>query len=212
MTSARLLRPLNWLRGSIWRSDEAVTTHGPKVWNELKHLRHRDLLRRSLLRAYERDQLESRVIQSKAFLPLLTKWTEVMLQQQQSCLEADPSSVPKEVQEQAASSKNPQVRWLVKRLMSGESLHRGPPHFPSVLLQRGPQFPFEPHELLYLRQHADTLKGTELTKPVELPEQPEQDPAAGGGQPDVPPRDLWAEGCLDDDDFIDHRKAPFGAM
>mmetsp|Transcript_48008 Transcript_48008/g.107769 ORF Transcript_48008/g.107769 Transcript_48008/m.107769 type:complete len:186 (+) Transcript_48008:60-617(+) len=185
-----------------------MTSAGSKVWNELRHLRHRDMLRRSLLRAYERDQHECRIIQSKAFLPMLTKWTEVMLKQKQSGLEADPSSVPKEVQAQAESSQNPQVKWLVKRLLSGVPMHRGPPHFPSILLQRGPQFPFEPSELVYLRQHADTLKGTELTKPLVLPEPKEEDPSAGN-QSDMPPRDLWAEGCLDDNDFIDHRKAPF---
>lgn len=36
------------------------------AWQQLRLLRHRDLLLGSLLRAFERDQLECRVLQSKA--------------------------------------------------------------------------------------------------------------------------------------------------
>mmetsp|Transcript_59492 Transcript_59492/g.141670 ORF Transcript_59492/g.141670 Transcript_59492/m.141670 type:complete len:193 (-) Transcript_59492:133-711(-) len=191
-----------------------TSSAGAKVWNELKLLRHRDMLQRSLLRVFERDQHECRVIQSKAFRPILSRWTTAVLNEGKSCLEADPHSVPKEVQQEAEQSQNPQVRWLVKRLLSGDCMRRGPPHFPSTLMYRGPQYPFQPEELRFLTHHAGSLRGTELTNRIELPEAP----AGADGEPvngcptDVPARDLWAEGCYDDDDFIDFRKAPFGAM
>mmetsp|Transcript_34432 Transcript_34432/g.109335 ORF Transcript_34432/g.109335 Transcript_34432/m.109335 type:complete len:180 (-) Transcript_34432:84-623(-) len=176
------------------------------VWRQLRQLRHRDLLQGTLLRAFERDQLECRVIQSAAFRPFLTRWTELLLAQKVAGSAVDPHDVPPEIRQQAQKSGNPEVRWLVRRLLSGEKLHRGPPHFPSVLLQQGPQYPFEPWDFAYLRTRTGMLRGTELTKPVTLPEPPEGFPKAEAPRP----RDLWAEGCLDDDDLADFRKAPRG--
>uniref|UniRef100_A0A7S1MSZ0 Uncharacterized protein n=1 Tax=Alexandrium catenella TaxID=2925 RepID=A0A7S1MSZ0_ALECA len=175
-----------------------------KVWQELRHYRHRDMLQQVLLRVFERDQLECRVIQSPAFLPLLTRWTELLVAGKVHGSAADPHDVPPEVQTQAKASGVPEVRWLVKRLLSRELLHRGPPHFPSTLLQRGPQYPFEPWDLNYLRTRTGNIRGTELNQKVELPQPPE------GWTPPGPsrPRDLWAEGCLDDEDHSDFHKPP----
>ena len=63
---------------------------------------------------------------------------------------------------------------VTRRLSSSESHHRGPPHFPSVLLQRGPQYPFQPFELTYLRSVVGGIRGTELNQPVDLPEVSEE--------------------------------------
>eukprot|EP00747_Dinoflagellata_sp_TGD_P165221 gnl/TRDRNA2_/TRDRNA2_186219_c0_seq1.p1 gnl/TRDRNA2_/TRDRNA2_186219_c0~~gnl/TRDRNA2_/TRDRNA2_186219_c0_seq1.p1 ORF type:complete len:183 (+),score=28.60 gnl/TRDRNA2_/TRDRNA2_186219_c0_seq1:84-632(+) len=178
------------------------------VWKQLRQLRHRDMLQSSLLRAFERDQLECRVLQSDAFRPLLTRWADSLLERGASTLDADPHAVPDEVLSEAKKSRNPEVRWLVRRLASGDKMRRGPPHFPSVLLQKGPQYPFQPHELTYLRGRAGSIRGTELTERIELPEPP----AGGNPQPESAQKvDLWAQGCLDDDDLVDFRKAPAGS-
>mmetsp|Transcript_31326 Transcript_31326/g.89911 ORF Transcript_31326/g.89911 Transcript_31326/m.89911 type:complete len:180 (-) Transcript_31326:80-619(-) len=175
-----------------------------KVWQELRQFRHRDLLQQVLLRVFERDQLECRVIQSAAFRPLLTRWSELLLANKVQGSAADPHEVPPEVQKQAQSSKIPEVRWLVRRLLSRETLHRGPPHFPSTLQQQGPQYPFETWDLNYLRTRTGSIRGTELNKPAQMPKPPE------GWSPPKPsgPRDLWSEGCLDDEDLVDFRKPP----
>mmetsp|Transcript_86173 Transcript_86173/g.244335 ORF Transcript_86173/g.244335 Transcript_86173/m.244335 type:complete len:176 (+) Transcript_86173:48-575(+) len=170
------------------------------VWKELRHLRHRDLLQGTLLRAFERDQLECRIIQSDAFRPLLTRWTALLLAAGRQGSAADPHDVPAEVQQQAQASGNSELRWLVRRLASGDAMRRGLPHFPSTLLQQGPQYPFETYDFNYLKKLTGSLKGTELTKKVELPEVKAPKPE--------PQRDLWADGCLDDDDLLDFRKAP----
>uniref|UniRef100_A0A7S1ACF1 Uncharacterized protein n=1 Tax=Noctiluca scintillans TaxID=2966 RepID=A0A7S1ACF1_NOCSC len=170
------------------------------VWTQLRRFRHRDLLQQRLLRAFERDQHECTVIQSAAFRPFLTAWAEVLLKKSEGGATADPHDVPDEVVA-ASKSASAEVRWLVRRLVSREAMHRGTPHFPSVLLQRGPQYPFQPYELTYLRHKAGSLRGTEMVQKIELPE-------SGGQAEPLPVRDLWAEGCLDDSDFTDFRKAP----
>mmetsp|Transcript_7877 Transcript_7877/g.12845 ORF Transcript_7877/g.12845 Transcript_7877/m.12845 type:complete len:184 (-) Transcript_7877:16-567(-) len=180
---------------------------GGSVWQQMRRLRHRDMLQGCLLRAFENDQQECRVIQSDAFRPLMTRWAELLLAQGKSGQTADVHAVPEEVQEQAKRSKEVEVSWLIRRLTSRDNQHRGPPHFPSVLLQRGPQYPFQPYELTYLRTRTGSLRGTELTEKIELPPPPEDSAATEPSKP----RDLWAEGCLDDDDLIDYRKAPFEA-
>jgi len=43
-----------------------------------------------------------------------------------------------------------------------------------VLLQRGPQYPFQPFELTYLRSVVGSIRGTELNQPVDLPEVSEE--------------------------------------
>eukprot|EP00931_Biecheleriopsis_adriatica_P122675 TRINITY_DN97689_c0_g1_i1.p1 TRINITY_DN97689_c0_g1~~TRINITY_DN97689_c0_g1_i1.p1 ORF type:complete len:200 (+),score=39.59 TRINITY_DN97689_c0_g1_i1:37-600(+) len=181
---------------------------GAAAWKQLRHLRHRDLLLGNLLRTFERDQLECRVLQSEAFRPALNRWAELLVAQGASGAHADPHDVPKEILDMGASS-SAEVRWLLRRLASEDRMHRGPPHFPSVLLQRGPQYPFQPFELTYLRSKVGSLRGTELTEKIDLPEptpeEVEHDAAARRGPP---PRDLWAEGCLDDDDLRDHTKPP----
>eukprot|EP00930_Biecheleria_cincta_P101270 TRINITY_DN92899_c0_g1_i1.p1 TRINITY_DN92899_c0_g1~~TRINITY_DN92899_c0_g1_i1.p1 ORF type:complete len:193 (+),score=21.63 TRINITY_DN92899_c0_g1_i1:42-581(+) len=174
-------------------------------WTQLRHLRHRDLLLGRLLRVFERDQLECRVLQSDAFRPALTRWADVLVARGGSGAHADPHEVPKEVLEHAKGS-SAEVRWLLRRLTSRDVMHRGPAHFPSTLQQQGPQYPFQPFELTYLRSLVGSIRGTELMQKIDLPEvssetsQPAQAPR--------PPRDLWAEGCLDDDDFRDVSKAP----
>merc|ERR1719219_1249552 len=156
-----------------------------------------------LLRAFERDQLECRVIQSPEFRPLLSRWAELLLANGKHGGSADPHDVPTEVEKQATSTGSPEVRWLVRRLQSRQTLHRGPPHFPSTLLQRGPQYPFQPWDLNYLRYQTGSIRGTELNQKIELPETPEP-PAPK----DTKSRDIWAEGCMDDDDFLDYTKPP----
>ncbi|CAE8611286.1 unnamed protein product [Polarella glacialis] len=183
------------------------------AWSQLKHLRHRDLLLGTLLRAFERDQLESRVIQSAGFRPALTRWAELLLAAGKSGADINPRDVPPEVVD-VASKGSSEVRWVVKRLASENAMHRGPAHFPSVLLQKGPQYPFQPFELTYLRSKVGSMRGTELAEKIELPETtPEAKAAAEASKAadmweSPKPRDLWAEGCLDDDDLMDHSKAP----
>mmetsp|Transcript_19358 Transcript_19358/g.42247 ORF Transcript_19358/g.42247 Transcript_19358/m.42247 type:complete len:182 (+) Transcript_19358:62-607(+) len=177
---------------------------GAAVWGELRLFRHRDLLRSSLLRVFERDQYECRVIQSEAFGPLLKRWAEIVVKKGESGNAVDPHDVPSEIQEAAQKSRSAEVRWLVRRLLSREMHHRGPAHFPSTLLLRGPQYPFLPAELRYLRFKTGSLRGTEMTTKIKLP-----DPPPGYGDHMPPPvRDLWKEGCLDDEDFSDFRKPP----
>lgn len=78
-----------------------------------------------------------------------------------------------------------------------------------MLQQRGPQYPFQPFELTYLRSVVGSIRGTELTQKINLPEVSEEANAeAMKAQQGRAPRDLWAEGCLDDDDFTDHTKPP----
>lgn len=60
--------------------------------------------------------------------------------------------------------------WRRLSVVKDESHHRGLPHFPSVLKQRGPQYPFQPFELTYLRSVVGSTRGTELNQPIELPE------------------------------------------
>mmetsp|Transcript_738 Transcript_738/g.1796 ORF Transcript_738/g.1796 Transcript_738/m.1796 type:complete len:184 (-) Transcript_738:67-618(-) len=176
------------------------------AWNELKRLRHRDLLRGALLNAFEQDQLECRVIQSAKFRPVLSRWVDVLTATGSrphagvACQEVDPQSVPAEAQQAAKDSKDPEVRWLVKRLLSGDRMHRGPAHYPSNYLQKGPQFPFQPWEFNYLKTRTGSIRGTELLTKIELPKVKAPPPV------DPRPRDLWAEGCLDDADLADFRK------
>lgn len=178
------------------------------AWQQLRLLRHRDLLLGSLLRAFERDQLECRVLQSKAFQPHLNRWAELLVAKGGHGGKVDPHEIPPEVLQHAEKS-SAEVKWVLRRLASSESHHRGPPHFPSVLLQRGPQYPFQPFELTYLRSVVGSIRGTELNQPVDLPEVSEEQRAeALKMYKGHVPWDLWAEGCLDDDDLMDHTKPP----
>ena len=43
-----------------------------------------------------------------------------------------------------------------------------------MLLQRGPQYPFQPFELTYLRSVVGSIRGTELNQAVDLPEPSEE--------------------------------------
>eukprot|EP00434_Breviolum_minutum_P007887 symbB.v1.2.006959.t1/scaffold416.1/size293898/18 len=180
------------------------------AWQQLRLLRHRDMLLGTLLRAFERDQLECRVLQSKDFRPHLNRWAELLVANKKHGAEVDPQEVPPEVLQDAEKS-SAEVRWVLRRLsvVKDESHHRGLPHFPSVLKQRGPQYPFQPFELTYLRSVVGSTRGTELNQPIELPEvSKEQREEAMKIHQGRPPRDLWAEGCMDDDDLMDHRKPP----
>eukprot|EP00929_Paragymnodinium_shiwhaense_P121182 TRINITY_DN93336_c0_g1_i1.p1 TRINITY_DN93336_c0_g1~~TRINITY_DN93336_c0_g1_i1.p1 ORF type:complete len:203 (+),score=40.46 TRINITY_DN93336_c0_g1_i1:124-732(+) len=182
---------------------------GAAAWNELRRLRHRDLLRSTLLRVYERDQLESRVLQSDAFRPVLARWADMLVSKGTSGRVSDPHDVPAEVQEEAKQSTNPEVRWFMRRHLSGDTMRRGVPHFPSVLLQRGPQWPFEPWQVDYLRGRAGFVRGTELNQKIDLPEVPPEQVEAANAEPPV--QDLWTDqGCVDDDDFRDFRESPSG--
>mmetsp|Transcript_47793 Transcript_47793/g.84146 ORF Transcript_47793/g.84146 Transcript_47793/m.84146 type:complete len:185 (+) Transcript_47793:90-644(+) len=178
------------------------------AWKKLRRFRHRDLLQGTLLRMFEPDQHECRVIQSDAFRPFLSRWADILVDRGTNGASANGNDVPKEVQDHAQKSRDADVRWLVRRLLSKESMHRGPAHFPSTLLQRGPQYPFQPQELTYLRTRVGSLRGTELTERVELPE-----PKLGSEtEEQQPPRDLWAEGCMDDADLMDFRKPPDSSL
>ncbi|CAE7777506.1 SBNO1 [Symbiodinium pilosum] len=180
---------------------------GATAWKQLKHLRHRDLLLGTLLRAFERDQMECRVLQSEAFRPHLTRWAELLVARGASGAQANPQEVPAEILEGAKQS-SAEVRWLLRRL-SGDRHHRGLPHFPSTLLQRGPQYPFQPFELTYLRSVVGGIRGTELVQKLDLPEPTDEAKArAEEVHRGAPVRDLWAEGCLDDDDHRDPSKPP----
>merc|ERR1712194_198703 len=128
---------------------------------------------------------------SDSFLPILTRWTDSLSARGIHGSKADPLDVPSDVQKEAQSSKVPEVRWVIKRLLSGEAMHRGAPHFPSTLLLKGPQYPFEPYELTYLRSRVGSIRLTEMAKKMELPEVKD-----APLQQEAPPRDLWAEGCL----------------
>merc|ERR1712194_86958 len=177
------------------------------AWRDLTRFRHRDLLRGALLRAFERDQLESRVIQSEKFQPLLGRWADVLAARASgkagdSIAEADPQDVPAEIVKEAQKIRDPEVRWLVRRLQSGDLMNRGPAHFPSTFMVRGPSYPFQPFEFNYLKTKTGSIRGTELNEPIELPEVKSAE---------VPedlrrPRDLWNEGCLDDEDHMDHTR------
>merc|ERR1712137_272079 len=173
------------------------------TWNKLRQLRHRDLLQGVLLRTFERDQVECRVLQSKAFQPLLTRWTDLLLTEGKPGSAVEPQNVPQQVKDAASRSKDVKVKWMIKRLESGDWMHRGTPHFPSVLLEKGPQYPFQPYELLYLRNRVGSIRGTEMVQRIELPKTEAPEPQH---QPD-----LWADGILDDNDLIDYRKAPAGS-
>eukprot|EP00933_Yihiella_yeosuensis_P065600 TRINITY_DN69511_c0_g1_i1.p1 TRINITY_DN69511_c0_g1~~TRINITY_DN69511_c0_g1_i1.p1 ORF type:complete len:187 (+),score=31.30 TRINITY_DN69511_c0_g1_i1:89-649(+) len=183
---------------------------GAAAWNQLRQLRHRDLLLGTLLRNFERDQLECRILQSDAFRPALTRWTDSLMKAGKTGACVDHQTVPDEVWEYAKSQQSTaEVRWLLRRLSSGDSMHRGPPHYPSILQTRGPQYPFEPFELTYLRSRTGSMRLTELSQKVELPEVSEKEKAAAeAARFGQPPRDLWAEGCMDDDDHTDFTKAP----
>ena len=176
------------------------------VWQQLRHLRHRDMLLGTLLRRFERDQLECRVLQSQAFVPYLSRWAEHLVSEARHAREA--SEVPPEVLK-ASETAPAEVKWLLKRLQSEDRQHRGLPHYPSVLKRLGPQYPFEPFELTYLRSVVGGMRGTELTQPIELPEASEEERLeALRVHQGRPVRDLWAEGCADEEDHMDHTKPP----
>ncbi|CAD7959992.1 unnamed protein product [Amoebophrya sp. A120] len=141
------------------------------------------------------------------------------LQQQKQRVEADVSS----------------LRFLYQRILSQDTLSRGPAKFPSTYLRLGPQFPFQPGTYYALMQRANALKGHELTKPIRLRTLDEkgndlvpapQDEAPGAAEADGedpgqmvvdddpwsrPQRahkavDPWRDGIFDQEDFLADRK------
>lgn len=112
-------------------------------------------------------------------------------------------------------------------------LSRGPAHFPSVYLRKGPSYPFQVSEFRGMTKRAGSLRGHEMTTPLRLkglnrrPSLPqpgstgdESGTVTGAGQSQslmwkgeaVPIRKQqkgWDNGCFDDDDFIADRRRPY---
>lgn len=102
----------------------------------------------------------------------------------------------------ARPSRDPEIRFLLRRIESGDPMSRGPAHFPSTLLKKGPSFPFQPSEHSVLFKHVGSLRGHELTKDVKLnPNPPAEIPARR-------PVGQWETGCWDEDDFLPDRRRP----
>eukprot|EP00392_Amoebophrya_sp_AT5.2_P010464 g10526.t1 len=118
------------------------------------------------------------------------------------------------------------LRFLLRRIQSGDPLSRGPAAFPSTYLRLGPQFPFQPGSYHALVKRAGSLRGHELTKPIVLKGLAEEGAAGDeggshdgevgevpGGHGQVPVRatvakklDPWRDGIFDQDDFLTDRK------
>merc|ERR1711862_885343 len=108
-------------------------------------------------------------------------------------LKARLAAVVKESQDTA-------LRFLLRRLESGDPMSRGPAHFPSTLLKKGPQFPYQPGEVHALMKRLGSLRGHELTTDVKLNMKPPSE------IPTRAPIGQWETGCYDDDDFLCDRK------
>jgi len=170
------------------------------VWRELQRLRCRDMLQQRLLKMFDADTLECKIIQSPEFKTILNSWAQHMINTDNKRILPVPSSIKTE----GLGHENPEVRWCVNRLLGENSVpaSRGLPHFPSTLLQKGPKYPFEPHEYTILKQKVGALRGHELNRKIELPDVPQPPPA-----PEQ--EDMWLERLRDDDDLIDRRRMPY---
>eukprot|EP00397_Hematodinium_sp_SG-2012_P059981 GEMP01077579.1.p1 GENE.GEMP01077579.1~~GEMP01077579.1.p1 ORF type:complete len:183 (+),score=50.48 GEMP01077579.1:87-635(+) len=180
------------------------------AWKELRWRRCRDMLHQRLLRGFDADTLESQIIQTDAFRPILTIWAQHLVNTNTSTTATTSDDAPRPPSVALAEgmkSRDADVRWCMTRLMDQTNTvpkSRGLPHFPSTLLRRGPKYPFEPYEMLILRQKLGSLRGHELTRPITLPDVPPPVPRR-----DAHMKDMWHEEVRDDDDLIDVRKRPY---
>jgi len=168
------------------------------AWKELRWRRMHDMLQQRLLNKFDADTLETRVLQSESFAPILTTWAKHMVAVNNKQI----TPVPQAVLEEAKKG-NADVRWCLARITDDAvPKSRGQPHFPSTLLLKGPKYPFEPYEYKILKTKCGSLRGHELTTKISLPDVPPPPPKED-------PKDMWLEAPRDDDDLIDMRRMPY---
>jgi hypothetical protein len=116
-------------------------------------------------------RLERKIIQSSEFRRLvLDKWADWSLKEKRLM---DSFGITKLPELCAINSKgiSPEVSWMLKEIAQGPTPEPFAP-FPAKLSQTGPQFPFTYSQFDHLRKRAGELKGTEMTRFIQVQPRP----------------------------------------
>ena len=118
-------------------------------------------------------RLERRIIQSAPFRKVVTaNWADWCLKEDKLM---DTAGIHKLIELCPVNKQlqSEEITWMLDRIMKGPAeLNSELSPFPSVLSRSGPQFPFTYSEFDHLRKRAGSLKGTEMTKPIEVVPRP----------------------------------------
>merc|ERR1712130_996353 len=122
-------------------------------------LRARDELQTTLHNCFDNDAFERRIIrQNRHVLTFLTVWSTynfengVELSYSDKGMPCMDEGAAAKLQEVVAAADDPDLQFLFVRIQSGDPLSRGPAPFPERLLQKGPQYPFQPSDFHVLQK------------------------------------------------------------
>lgn len=141
------------------------------VFNEMKKMRIAVGLEQLLMRMFQQPAatLERKVIQSTEFRRVvIDRWADWSIKENRLIDSLGLSKLPVQC---SIDSKlmTPEVRWMLDRITKGPAeLGSGFSKFPSTLSRTGPQYPFSYSQFDHLRKRAGSLKGTEMTRPIEV--------------------------------------------
>ena len=142
------------------------------VFNEMKKMRIVVGLEQLLMNMFIQPSatLERRIIQSHEFRKVvIDRWADWSLKENRLI---DSRGLAKLPQQCSIHSKlmTPELTWMLDRITKGPlDLGDGDfAKFPSTLARTGPQYPFSYSHFDHLRKRAGSLKGTEMTRPIEV--------------------------------------------
>uniref|UniRef100_A0A0G4GMW8 Uncharacterized protein n=1 Tax=Chromera velia CCMP2878 TaxID=1169474 RepID=A0A0G4GMW8_9ALVE len=136
----------------------------------------RRLLRSSLFNRYGAvRQYECEIMRKKSFLPVCTKWAEVLVEAHPTTWRGRvdalrlPEAVVQSKEWQAAADEDVEVAWLLERLRLPPEEDCVPqPIFPSILRSRTPQWPYDPLELQRMTDFYGSLKWPFISKSIPI--------------------------------------------
>ena len=148
-----------------------------KACKDLRFLKVRLGIENMLLSRFSQPdaQLERKIIQSNSFRhTVLSRWATWCVDNNR--VFDDPKLFMKHISVRAPSPcgkipfLSPDIDWFLNRIETGGiPLERSPRSaFPSTLARTGPQYPFTPQEFEHLRNKAGALRGTEMTRVIEV--------------------------------------------
>ena len=142
-----------------------------RLFQEMRKQRTIVGLEELLMRLFDQPnaRLEREVIQSDPFRKIvLTRWATWCLKENRVLDSRGILTLPVLC---PINSKllNAELSWLIERITRGPAeLDGGLAAFPSRLSRTGPQYPFTYSEFDHLGRRAGDLKGTEMTKPIQV--------------------------------------------
>jgi len=191
------------------------------TWRTIQLTRLKDRLLTEVYYSFDADSLERKLLREnneKYTTPIMKRWATYLVDNGLPVSEDvnGRPTLPPEVEEDILASGNygdstsidPDLEFLVTQLANPSpdaTMSRGPAHFPSLLLRKGPSFPFQTSEYRRLQKHLGNIKGHECTTMLKLKDM-EGNSSKASSRPQRVQNHEWESGCHDDDDFIADRR------